>query len=457
MKKYFLLTISLFVIACGGGSETNTPVKPPVVEPPVIPPVVEPPITDLGTSKYADDDVYNDVMMQSFWWDTYTDSKITSVGTFYQFMSSKLIDISNAHIDVVWLPPTSEGEGMGYHPRQLFNFNSAHGSETQLRTLLTAIKGRKIHGMADLVFNHRIGTSNWNDFTNPAWSCDAICINDEGYTNPSATGTRPCGDLDEGEGWSGARDLNHKSMDVRNGLKDYLLRLKDLGFDSWRYDFVKGFPAKYVGEYNSSTPYYYSVGEYWEGNAYAIKNWVDGTGNTVSGTTEKSGAFDFDLKYKLGEAIVKGNYSYLINAGLAGIAGYKEKSVTFLDNHDSGCINRTDCGSLFSNSTNYITMGYAYLLTHPGIPMIWGYHYFFQDPTFKLKTDIKELIVIRKELGINARSTVEILNTVNGANGYYAAKIDNKLIIKIGPGTYAAPDATWKVKKTGNGYTIWTL
>jgi alpha-amylase len=124
------------------------------------------------------------------------------------------------------------------------------------------------------------------------------------------------------------------------------------------------------------------------------------------------------------------------------------------------CINRKDdpnCGNLFSSSTNYITMGYAYLLTHPGIPMIWGYHYFFQDPTFKLKTDIKELIVIRKELGINARSTVEILNTVNGANGYYAAKIDNKLIIKIGPGTYAAPDATWKVKKTGNGYTIWTL
>jgi alpha-amylase len=331
MKKYFLLAISLFVIACGGGSETNTPVKPPVV-----PPVVEPPITDLGTSKYADDDVYNDVMMQSFWWDTYTDTKVTSVGTFYQFMSSKLIDISNAHIDVVWLPPTSEGDGMGYHPRELFNFNSAHGLKTQLITLLTAMKDRKINGMADLVFNHRIGTSNWNDFTNPAWSCDAICINDEGYTNPSATGTRPCGDLDEGEGWSGARDLNHKSMDVRNGLKDYLLRLKGLGFDSWRYDFVKGFPAKYVGEYNSSTPYYYSVGEYWDENAYNIKSWIDGTGNTVSATTEKSGAFDFDLKKKLNNAIVKGYYSDLRNVGIAGIIGYKEKSVTFLDNHDTG-------------------------------------------------------------------------------------------------------------------------
>ena len=57
-----------------------------------------------------------------------------------------------------------------------------------------------------------------------------------------------------------ARDLNHKSLEVQNGIKEYFNRLKTLGFDSWRYDFVKGYPAKYVGEYNQSTSYYISVG-----------------------------------------------------------------------------------------------------------------------------------------------------------------------------------------------------
>ena len=39
-------------------------------------------------------------------------------------MLHKIVELSNAHFDVIWLPPPSEGEGMGYHPRQLFDFNS---------------------------------------------------------------------------------------------------------------------------------------------------------------------------------------------------------------------------------------------------------------------------------------------------------------------------------------------
>ena len=88
--------------------------------------------------------------------------------------------------------------------------------------------------------------------------------------------------------WGGARDLNHKSEEVQLGLKEYLLRLKDIGFDSWRYDFVKGFPAKYVGEYNKSTDYYFSVGEFWDGNLNSIKQWIDKTEKTVSEITSEN-------------------------------------------------------------------------------------------------------------------------------------------------------------------------
>lgn len=413
--------------------------------------------TDKGISIYQDDIPDNDVMMQAFWWDSFSDSRISNSSSYYKFLSNQIITLSNAHIDLVWLPPISEAEGMGYHPRKLFDFNSLHGSKIELEELLEIIKSRKMHAMADLVFNHRVGTLNWTDFTEPAWSCESICINDEGFTNPDAFGTEPCGDLDEGEGWGGARDLNHKSIEVQEGLKDYLLRLKNLGFDSWRYDFVKGFPAKYIGEYNESTPYYYSVGEYWDGDTDVLKRWVDQTSSTASNqTTEKSAAFDFALKYKLKEALIDKNFQVLNdNIALSNFNGYGRKSVTFLDNHDTGCINRPECDNLFSKNINEINTGYAYLLTHPGIPMIWIYHYLFSDTTGELKRDIEELIEIRKNNGINANSIIDVIETVNGSNGYYVAKIDDNLLVKIGNGNYQAEEQ-WSVLKSKIGYTIWS-
>lgn len=444
MKKIVLFGFTIIVILACSKDENTTKKEDDV-------------FTDKGTSIYADNNPYNDVMMQAFWWDSYSDSKINKYNSFYDFVKDKIIVLSNAHIDAIWLPPPSEGEGMGYHPRKLFDFNSEHGTKDQLESLITFMKSRKMHAMADIVINHRIGTATWTDFTEPSWSCQSICIDDEGFTDPNAFGTKPCGDLDEGESWGGARDLNHKSLEVQNGIKDYFNRLKVLGFDSWRYDFVKGFPAKYVGEYNQSNSYYISVGEYWDGNINAIKSWIDNTKFTTSGAlTEESAAFDFALKYKLRDAIVNKNYSLLESGNsLASIVGYGDKSITFLDNHDTGCINRTDCDNLFSKNINELTKGYVYLLTHPGIPMIWGYHYFFTDASGSLKKDIDELILIRKENGINATSTVQVIETKNGASGYYLAEIGNKLLVKIGDGPYT-PSGVWKELKKGSGYSIWS-
>ena len=146
---------SLFLTACSSDS-TETPDtnngggnKPPI---------------DQGTSSYADNNPLNDVLLQGFWWDSFNDSKIGSQ-SFYQFLESKVVTLSNAHIDGIWLPPVSEGEGMGYHPRRLFDFNSLHGSKTELESLLNAMKSREMHGIADLVFNHRVGTSTSVSYT----------------------------------------------------------------------------------------------------------------------------------------------------------------------------------------------------------------------------------------------------------------------------------------------------
>ncbi|MCA0151710.1 alpha-amylase family glycosyl hydrolase [Winogradskyella vincentii] len=411
---------------------------------------------DTGISIYADDDPTNDVLMQVFWWDSFNDLKISNYDSYYHYINSLVVELSNANIDLLWFPPVSEGEGMGYHPRKLYDFNSLHGTEAQLESLLFNLNAREMHAMADLVFNHRIGTATWTDFTEPSWSCESICIDDEGFTNPDAFGTTPCGEEDEGWSWGGARDLNHQSEEVQEGLKTYLTHLKNLGFDSWRYDYVKGFPAKYVGEYNAFTSYYYSVGEFWDGNVNLIKAWVDQTGTTISGqTTNKAGAFDFALKYKLHDAFVDKNYNILNqDHSLANIPGYGSKSVTFLDNHDTGCVNRDDCDNLYSTDINNILKGYTYLLTHPGIPMVWIYHYLYSDPAGTLKNDINDLIEIRKENGINANSVVDIIETIDGNSGYYLAQIDNKILVKIGEGSFQ-PDNDWELIKSRPGINIW--
>ncbi len=446
MKKIFFISlIFLGFLSCSEESSPNSQAEEDAV------------FVDQGTSVYADNNPLNDVLLQGFWWDSYNDTKISNYSSLYAFLEDQIVTLSNAHIDGIWMPPSSEGEGMGYHPRKLFDFNSLHGNKNELMSLLAVMKSRKMHGMADLVINHRVGTDTWNDFTEPAWSCDAICMDDEGYTNPDAFGTTPCGDLDEGEGWGGARDLNHKSEEVQLGIKAYLGQLKALGFDSWRYDFVKGFPAKYVGEYNAATPYYLSVGEYWDGNPNALRSWIDKTSETLSGSpTPKAAAFDFAIKYRLAEAVVQKKYTVLqANPSLASIEGYGEKAITFLDNHDTGCINRNDCDNVFSKNTSELIQGYAYLLTHPGIPMVWGYHYFFFRCIWILQKEINALIALRKAFGINANSKVVVVEAKDGASGYYVAQIDQNLLVKIGGGTYA-PDAQWKEERKNLAYTVWT-
>ena len=446
--RLFFLFLSasafLFLQACDTGSDD----KEELLE-------IEP-FVDQGVSRFADNDPLNDVFLQGFWWDSFNDAKIASHASYYAYLEAQVVTLSNAHIDLIWLPPSSEGEGMGYHPRRLFDFNSEHGSEAELRSLLSTLKSRKMHAMADLVFNHRVGTDTWTDFTEPAWGCEAVCEDDESATNPDAFGTPPCGALDQGLSWGGARDLNHQSVEVQEGLKDYLNRLQDLGFDSWRYDYVKGFPANYVATYNKATPYYFSVGEYWDGNVSAIKNWIDRTETTHDQQRmAKAAAFDFALKYKLHDAIIQNEYTRLEeNTSLANTFNYGNYSVTFIDNHDSGCINRNDCDNLFSKQLNSITQAYAYLLTHPGIPMIWSYHYFFSDASGNLQTQLNELIRIRKENTIRANSTVEVLKVESGSNGIYVGEIDSRIVVKIGFGDYA-PAADWEVLLEGKGFAVW--
>ncbi|WP_309642687.1 starch-binding protein [Flavobacterium sp.] len=392
----------------------------------------------------------NDIMLQAFGWDVHTQASVSSEGGLYNYLKNRTSGYATAGFNVIWLPPPSKSTGgVGYIPTELFNFSqTVYGSEAQLRALLTAFNTStpRIHPMADIVVNHRGGTTNWTDFTNPTWDCHSITSNDEANF-VAITGVRPCGTPDTGEDFNGARDLDHTNLQVQNGVKEYLTRLKALGFDSWRWDVAKGFSAGYFGDYiNASSPYA-SVGEYWDGNTATLKSWINGTGN-------RSAAFDFSLYYNaLQPAINNGNYAALSgNPGLAGQFGYADKAVTFIDNHDTF----VKPGS-FVTSDN-IMKGYAYILTHPGIPCVFFPHYY--GGTYRKdgvtvsytanQTAIDKLMAIRKTNGINAYSAVVVSN----ASSFYSATIDNKVVVKIGPGMWN-PGTGWVLKTSGTDYAVW--
>ena len=391
----------------------------------------------LTANAQSTDPKFN-VMMQGFWWNSYQDATVASEGGLYSFLKTRAGQLQATGIDVIWTPPPSQGDGMAYFPQQLFSYNNAHGSESQLRAMLTEFKAKGMHGMADIIANHRNGTTAWADFTNPTWGCEVIVDNDE--VKGVAGQVQPCsGQVDEGEGFAGVRDMNHKSLTVQNGYKTYLANLKGLGFDSWRWDFTKGFPAKYVAEYNASSTPYFSVGEYFDANISLLTNWVTASGNTLTGTTAKSATFDFSTFYILDRA-VKGSWSELNSSGhmpgLAGTFGYANYAVTFAENHDAHNIAGND----------NIMKANAYILTHPGIPMVFMPHW------LNNKQKINELIAVRKQNGINAFSSI----TIDASSTFYAAYIDSKVAVKIGSGTWSPAGSGWILNTSGTDYAVWS-
>ena len=428
-------------------------------------------------------DYLDDIMFQSFGWDEYSQSRHTSEGGFYEYYNSRAGNLKAMGFDMIWLPPPSASTGgVGYFPTEWFNFSqTSWGSEAQLKKMLANMNARGLYPIADVVVNHRSGTTGWTDFTNPTWGCETICSNDEA-ASASYVGCRPSGAPDTGEGFPGSRDLDHTNLTVQNGVKDFLSRLKALGFKGWRWDVAKGFAPVYFGNYIQASQPYYSVGENWDGNATNLKNWIDGTyAGGINSSTTVSGAFDFSTYYTLSKIIVTStetkdgiplqmatnNFSSLNNsgsmAGLAGQFGYAEKAVTFVDNHDTFVGKEAFLG-------NNIPKAYAYILTHPGIPCVFAPHYYGGTYTKDgitrnygagYATAINKLMAIRKTTGINAYSHITIDKAEVGLYAAYikknASDTEPVVAVKIGPYSWTPSLGTgWVLSASGTDYAVWT-
>lgn len=381
---------------------------------------------------------YGGVMLQGFYWDSFTASKWTTM--------TKQADELSKYFSLIWVPQSGncDGKSMGYNPKYYFDQNSSFGTEKDLRAMIAAYKERGTGMIADVVVNHRSNVSNWVDFpaetyrgiTYQMQSTDIVANDDGGATRTwaSQNGYSLSTNADEGEDWSGMRDLDHRSANVQSCVKAYTKYLiEDLGYTGFRYDMVKGFNGSHVADYNINAGVEFSVGECWDSNT-VIKNWINAT---KTNNVPQSAAFDFQFRYQVRDALNQNNYSRLAGSnGLIFDTNYRRYAVTFIENHDTEYRSSSSPQDPIKGDTLGAN---AYLLAMPGTPCVFFKHWLAH------KTEIKQMIEGRKLAGITNTSTFSVKKgdaslcyavEVTGSKGRLLAVIGRALTMYTVPQGY---------------------
>ncbi|OIS95831.1 PREDICTED: alpha-amylase 3, chloroplastic [Nicotiana attenuata] len=389
-----------------------------------------------------------EILCQGFNWESHKS------GRWYMELHEKAAELSSLGFSVIWLPPPTDSVSPeGYMPRDLYNLNSRYGSFEELKVTVKKFHKVGIKVLGDVVLNHRCASERnqngiWNIFGGRLnWDDRAVVADDPHFQGR--------GNKSSGDNFHAAPNIDHSQEFVRKDIKEWLHWLREeIGYDGWRLDFVRGFWGGYVKDYLDATEPFFAVGEYWDSLSYTygemdhnqdahrqrIVDWINATNGTA-------GAFDVTTKGILHSAIERCEYWRLSDqkGKPPGVVGWwPSRAVTFIENHDTGS---TQGHWRFPGGKEM--QGYAYILTHPGTPSVFFDHIFSG-----YRSEIGTLMSLRKQNKINCRSMVKI---TKAERDVYAAIVDDKLAVKIGPGHYEPPsgDQRWSTAAEGNNYKVW--
>jgi alpha-amylase len=326
------------------------------------------------------------VMLQSFYWDC-----PGAEGREFQWWNTirqEVPALAKTGFSALWLPPVHKaanlmGPSMGYDPYDYYDLGEFDqkgtvptwfGSKADLLALIQETHQNGMAVIADIVINHNSGAdaqevnpitgqSRWTLF-NPKsgkfprnWEC--FHPNMYESWDEMSFGDMP--------------DLSHRNPYVYTELLNLARWLiEQVGFDGFRYDFVKGYGAntitaiqeyRYQREGSLIAPY--GVAEFWD-NARAIENWVDLANFSNSNPVD---AFDFPLREMLKALCDQYGFSLRSLATWETVLQKQPQSVvTFVENHDL-----RDEGRPIVNDK---LLAYSYILTHEGYPCVFWHDYF---------------------------------------------------------------------------------
>ena len=326
------------------------------------------------------------VMMQTFHWDCPREDK--KEFQWWKYINEQIPSLAKVGFTSLWLPPIHKaanlsGPSMGYDPYDFYDLGEFDqkggiptwfGTRQELESLIESAHSHGLSLIADIVINHNSGAdaqevnpitgqSRWTLF-NP--KSGKFPRNWESF-HPSmyeSWDEMTFGDMP---------DLSHRNPYVyAEILKLMRWLIEEIGFDGFRYDFVKGYGANTITaiqEYrymrNGSPFIPYGVAEYWD-SATNTLNWVNDANFSNSNPVD---AFDFPLRELLKSMCDQYGFSLksLVN-GDSILRAQPQSTVTFVENHDL-----RDEGRPIANDK---LMAYSYILTHEGYPCIFWKDYF---------------------------------------------------------------------------------
>ena len=446
-----------------------------------------------------------DVMIQAFYW-AHEGSSATPYTAYGDVNWSSLIAESGTlaqYFNLVWLAPSQEtADYTGYLPMNYSNQgiavdetghhgHSPWGTASELRTLIDNLHNGGAKVVADIVLNHTSAghvdeytgsDKNWctwteNDFGRygkftPTWEWltqeDEMFATDTYAGRIDRTKTGDCGNHDVSvltpdekafpygglsewpyEEYNSlySRDLAHGNKKVREMAYAYLTWMRDsMGYDGFRWDFMKGFNGIHLYEYTRVTAPYFSVAEVFDGRDGILPGFLMDA-NYSTYTFDFPGKFhyynDAIAPYKLSK--LKGDNAPLISGA------NKQYAVTFIDNHDSFREGSNMYGTPNTIDDRQAILALAHLFSMPGVPCVL--YPYWHNYTAQCKAFIKA----RKSAGVHSMSVVQ--NDWSGndteGNNYYTALIKGEkgyVFLKLGYDSYpqqapsvASPDGkTWK-------------
>ena len=350
------------------------------------------------------------VIMQAFYWDC---PKLEGKEfQWWNFVSEKIPRLGNVGFTALWLPPATKGANlfgsmsMGYDPYDFYDLGEFDqrgsiptwfGTRNQLESLIRTAHDHNMQVYADMVLNHTNGAdkeelnpldgkNRWTQYS-PAsnkFSRDWTCYHPSNFERW------------DDEAFEGMPDLCHRNPDVYKSLMEYARWLiEDIGFDGFRYDFVKGYGVwlilaiierLYTKDGNSKfSPF--GVGEYWSDDA-SVTKWLR---ETNSFSDNPITAFDFDLRERLKRLCDQFGFSLktLTQTGTLVTNGFSNWAVTFVENHD---IVRTN------SIINDKMLAYAFILTHEGYPCVfWQDYYNWELAREEEPTGIAALVRVHEQ------------------------------------------------------------